>query len=298
MAPKYGLKPIGTLGGWLLVVWMLCTGAANQQAETRALVVLPNQPLRTQTRVDAALHLGELLQTFAIPSAYARKVKTYTLRYQDDGDHWFPVLSVESRLALPVGVMRGAKIEQQAGTFLHAMQPRVPASQRKLFTELASQADSGSCLQLYYFAPETGGSFAQFVKDLDQIWNAGLSEGINEYENALGMLGELVAVRADAWQTDGRVTGRMIFAMKEAGMVKRFGFAMALAKNMGKVATSAAVRSGSMSKAEGQVLEECLSTLKISSHGLWVQGEFSFNPEPLLPQTAKTGEKAKAEKNE
>ncbi len=135
-------------------------------------------------------------------------------------------------------------------------------ARRELEESLRRLEDTGAAATLVYMAPPEGSNLVQVVRDLGAIWGPQLAKSIEPYEAVLGLLGSMRAGRADVWEERADLGVRIVLVAMDEGAAKRSHFALRTARGLAPMASKAAVRAGSMSQEDADVLARVLQEMQ------------------------------------
>ena len=259
-----------------------------------ALHVFPER-VGAQATADRAFGLRQLLDAHAAPRAAGDHIEHFIL-YTVATPKGFDTMGV-TRTVTPFGTafekLRGARRGSVGGHALYAhrngaagrlalvgRREIAEGSEEALRIGLQAQAsggrtkarrdlerslrrleDPGGAATLIYLAPPEGANLVQIVDDLGAIWGPYLASAIEPYQSVLGLLGSMQAARADVWQEDANLGVRIVLVTPDAGAAKRSHLALRTARGLAPMASKAAVRAGSMTQEDAEILAAVLQGL-------------------------------------
>jgi hypothetical protein len=277
----------------------VCVAAQGAHAEvglparTRAALLVHSARLRAQPTADRALGLSILQGAFSAPAALGNRAERFTLLLlqRSRGTSFCAVTAGRGDLRQLFARMHGSSAGSASGHELYA--PRygswhmslvdggeiaegslqglrlalattddsAQASHATLQHTLRQQPDTGAVATLLYLAPSEGANLVRIIRDLDTIWRD-LALIVAPYETALGMLGKMRGGRADLREKGEHLYARIILVAMNRGAAKRSHLALRTGRMLAPLASQAAIRSGSMTRAEAEVLGEVLETMQ------------------------------------
>jgi hypothetical protein len=162
-----------------------------------------------------------------------------------------------------------------------------PAEGRRLEVEraLLGQRDPDSPIQVLYIAPPEGADLVQMVQEAGVIWDLNLEPLVRPYAAALRTLGPMHGARVDVWQEAEALRTRLVLVAPNAPAAQRALIALRTAKQLAPIVADAAVKSGSMTRADATVLNGVLETMQTSASGdqVEVTADVQVTPPPSRP---------------
>ena len=130
-------------------------------------------------------------------------------------------------------------------------------------------------------APEET-NLVRIFGDLDAIWS-GLSKLAATYQTPLKMLGDFRGARADIWQQADSVHVRAILVATGGLEAKRALVALRTARQLAPLASDAAVRSGSLTKGDAELVLRTLESMRSRVEDDQVHVDLSIDAASILP---------------
>ncbi len=135
---------------------------------------------------------------------------------------------------------------------------------------------------LLYLAAAKETNLVQVLHDLDAIWS-GLAKLAAPYQTPMKMLGDLRGARADVWQQADSVHVRALLVSTGGLEAKRALVALRTARQVAPLASDAAVRSGSLSKGDADLVLRILESMRSRVEDDQLHVELSIDAASLLP---------------
>ena len=146
-------------------------------------------------------------------------------------------------------------------------QPQPAGRRLEVERALLGLTDPDSPIQVLYIAPPEGADLVQMVQEAGVIWDLNLEPLVQPYAAALRMLGPMQGARVDVWQEGETLRTRLVLVAPNAPAAQRALIALRTAKQLAPIAAEAAVKSGSMTRADATVLNGVLETMQTSASG-------------------------------
>ena len=159
--------------------------------------------------------------------------------------------------------------------------PADPARRELEQSLMAAPARPAAATLLVLSAPEET-NLVEILHDLDAIWR-GLDKLAAPYQTPMKMLGDLRGARADIWQEADSVHVRALLVSTGELDAKRALVALRTARQLAPLASDAAVRSGSLTKADAELLLRTLESMRSRVEDDQVHVDLSIDAASLLP---------------
>lgn len=265
-----------------------------------ALDVFPERAAQ-QHVVDRAFGLQYFMDLYAAPQQLGARAERFTLYALRVARGWtyMGVTGAGGRVAADFEELRGSRVGTAGSHDLHTyrrgavsggaaarlaligrraiaegteealrvglqVQGSGPDVQARLQLERGLRAldDPGGAATLVYMAPPEGSTLSEVVADLGALWGSQLTRAVEPYESVLALLGTMRAARADVWQMESDLGVRIVLVAEDAGAAKRAHFTLRTARGLVPMASKAAVRAGSMSAADAEVVADVLQSMQ------------------------------------
>ena len=276
-----------------------------------ALVVRPAR-VAAQPLVSQLLLLPRALQPFRVPPALGERAERITVLQLESVIGWqtMGVTRGVSDLGDEFGRLRGepagfaggrevyrlgsdgsgdritrlgpAEIAEGTAEALRTglgVQPAAAGRRLEVERALRGLPDPGSPAHVVYIAPDGGADLVQTVTEAGAIWNLDLRSLLEPYEAALRMLGTLHGARADLWQDGEALRVRAALVAPNGAAAQRSYLALRAARQLAPLASDAAVKGGSMTRAEATLLTGVLESMQSRVEGDQVHIEVLLPPE-------------------
>ena len=159
--------------------------------------------------------------------------------------------------------------------------PAAPARRELEQSLMAAPARPAAATLLVLSAPEET-NLVEILHDLDAIWR-GLDKLAAPYRTPMKMVGDLRGARADIWQDADSVHVRALLVSTGDLDAKRALVALRTARQLAPLASDAAVRSGSLTKADAELLRRTLESMRSRVEDDQVHVELSIDAASLQP---------------
>ncbi|HZM15904.1 MAG TPA: hypothetical protein VFE28_07875 [Candidatus Krumholzibacteria bacterium] len=281
-------------------------------AARAALLVRPDR-VEAQPAASLALGLPWLLRSFVSPAALGSRGERFTILVVDAG-------SAPETVGLARGKedvrevfarLRGAPAGSIGPHEIYALQQspdRIAlvgaqeiaegstAGLRRLLETVAARPERQALEQtlraqpvpqaaatLLYFSGADEANFVRILRDLDVIWQ-GLARVAAPYETALKLLGTMRGCRADVWQEADSVRVQVLLVCPGSLEAKRSLVALRTARQLAPLASDAAVRNGSITPQDAELVESVLGTMRSRAEGEQVHVDLAVAAELVLPR--------------
>jgi hypothetical protein len=147
---------------------------------------------------------------------------------------------------------------------------------------LEKNASGSPAVTLLHMAEEGEASFVEILEDFDAIW-PGLSRLAEPYSMPLKLMGAMRAGRADIWQDGDSLRAQVLFVSGGSMDARRSLVALRTARSLAPMASDAAVRAGTLTPQDAQILKEILEAMRTRTEDERIHVDLAVPVTAILP---------------